>query len=108
MLEKQGSLVREVAAILRDYQDRIDRLGPETLRLRGEDHREWERKRRRIRLCLGLIEAAAAEGRPTSGMLAEVAAANVAALREHLARLHRENPVACQGQHCPCRPEARP
>lgn len=53
----------ELAAILRDYEERIEKLGPETLRLRGESFAEWESKRRRTHVYLELLEVAA-EGRP--------------------------------------------
>ncbi len=52
----QSSLLRELAAILRDYQARIVRLGPETLRMRGESFEQWEGKRRRIDLVRELLE----------------------------------------------------
>ncbi len=49
----------ELAAILRDYQEWIDRLGPETFRLRGEALVTWERRRKRIPLVLDVLERAA-------------------------------------------------
>ncbi len=55
----EGSLLRELGAILRDYQDRIDRIGAETFRLRGESFADWERKRKRIRLVLEVVQWAA-------------------------------------------------
>ncbi len=54
---KQTSLLHELAVIMRDYAERIEKLGLETLRLRGESFGE-ERKRRRIDLVLELLEAA--------------------------------------------------
>ncbi len=128
------SLLRELRAVLADYQARIDRIGPETFRLRGESFDAWERKRRRIRLCLALLtEAVEADdrgaldkllrevvaaperhippevlGETWPAALDRVAEANVAALREHLARLHRERPAACEGEGCPCRTEPPP
>ncbi len=52
---KPNTLLRVLAAVLRDYQDRIDRIGAETFRLRGESFDAWEGKRRRVRLCSDLL-----------------------------------------------------
>lgn len=57
--EPQSSLLVELAAILRDYQECIDRLGPETFRLQGESLVSWVRRRERIPLVLDVLERAA-------------------------------------------------
>jgi hypothetical protein len=132
---EKGSLLRELAAILRDYQERIDRIGPEAFRLRGEAFEAWDRKRQRIALVLTLLEEAAevlarhgtdedlevlarevarAPDVPvpvSPGTLQRLVEADVASLRGRVARLHREHPEKCPGAGCPCRteqPEVRP
>lgn len=58
------SLLHEVTEILLDYRRRLNRLGPETFRLRGESFAAWEQKRRRLDLVLELLQAAAGPQRP--------------------------------------------
>ncbi len=54
----EGSLLRELRAILADYVARIDRIGAEAFRLRGESFETWDLKQRRVRVALRLLEQA--------------------------------------------------
>lgn len=86
---EKGSLLRELAGILRDYQHRIDTVGAEAFRLRGEPFVQWDRKQHRIRLCLELLEKAvrASDAGRLDELLREVAATPDVAVPAALARL---------------------
>ncbi len=132
--KEQGTLLCELRTILADYTFRMEHIGPEMFRLRGESFQEWARKRRRVALCLELLDKAIAAfdaGRfdellhevaeaperhvplellgpaPGPGNLARVVVADLARLQDRLARLHQEWPEQCPGEGCPCR-EVRP
>jgi hypothetical protein len=44
----ERAMLREVEEVLRDYRERLNRIGPEAFRLRGETHAAWEAQRRRL------------------------------------------------------------
>ncbi len=127
--KEQGTLLRELAAILRDYLGRIDRIGPETFRLRGESFEAWDLKQRRVRVALHLLERAveAFETQPDlsaeelarevartpevplpKGTLGRLVEEDIARLHARLVELHREHPEKCEGAGCPCRAPASP
>jgi len=105
-----ATLLRETAAILRDFQARIEKLGPETLRLRGESFGAWARKRYRLAVVLVQLEAAAEPpaGVASGAVLDDLADDAITTLREQLAQLHQQHPESCEGEACPCRRPGNP
>lgn len=49
-------LLRTARTLLRDYQNRIDKLGAEALRLPEETAEAWERKREDLAIVIFLVE----------------------------------------------------
>jgi hypothetical protein len=64
---RQTTLLAEVLEVLRDYRRRVNRIGAETFRLRGETHAAWEARRHRLDLVAELLERLVATDRPAAG-----------------------------------------
>lgn len=103
-------LLRQLRTILADYLFRVEQLGPEAFRLRGESLQDWERNQRRVALALSVLDATV-EGRIGRGLgergtpqsvLRAMAQERLDHLRRRLAALHAREPGLCQGVGCPC------